>query len=344
MGFDDKGEFRWSRLSGNGASALGAATAACAVAGLDAERAAHALALLTWIAPTAHPSDMAARTAFNSLKYSAYGQAAHSGVMAAMLAEEGYLGDLDALDGDPSFAHAQGFLDADLDLLTDELGERWWITETAIKFYPSCRYTHAPIDALREFLDGNGLSPTDIEHVEVALNPAAYHSPFFSAPAPSIEADHRAPLHGAFNIPYVMALAALGRRPGPGWFEPANLNDPQVWDLARRITTAPDPQLAEEWRGDVAGTRERRPRRTRGALTVRAGGREFRHETEFTRGDPWSPGTRAGWDDVTGKARDFCAGILTPSAIGELARRVRHLEDEPDLGALLAGLAEGLEP
>jgi len=36
----------------------------------------------------------------------------------------------------------------------ETLGEEWAIAEHYFKPYPSCRYTHPPLDALREAIDG----------------------------------------------------------------------------------------------------------------------------------------------------------------------------------------------
>jgi 2-methylcitrate dehydratase PrpD len=49
----------------------------------------------------------------------------------------------------------------------ETLGEEWAITENYFKPYPSCRYTHPPLDAVREAVDGRSVAPDDVERIVV---------------------------------------------------------------------------------------------------------------------------------------------------------------------------------
>lgn len=325
------GQMRWSPVQGMGYASLGTAASAGALANLDRERMAHALALCAWYAPTPIGNTMHHRTEFDSFKYANYAGAAHAGMWSALLAEQGYTGDLGTLDHDPGFIQAQGAVGADVGIIVEELGSKWWIAETALKYYPSCRYTHGPIEALIGLMQRESLGADEIESIEVRLNPMAFSMPFFRSPATSVAVDHRAPLHGAFNVPYVMALAALGRTPGPAWYSKENLEDPKVWALASRIRTAPDPVATDAGIRAVQETRIGRFRLTRGSLTVRARGREFVFESDFCGGDPWAPETHATWDRIARKAHDFCAGLRSASEIDRLVEQVRTLESAADL-------------
>ena len=81
----------------------------------------------------------------------------------------------------------------------------------------------------------NDLNADDIEHIEVRLNPMAYAIPIFNNPKLKIDGhSHCAPFNGEFNIPYIMALTALGRRPGPEWHKPDSFEDPEVAALRSR--------------------------------------------------------------------------------------------------------------
>jgi len=128
------GQLRWSPIQGMGYAAFGTAASAGAVARLDREQMRNAFGLCAWYAPTPVANTMHRRTEFCSLKYANYAGAAHAGMLAALLAEQGYVGDQDVLDGEPSFVHAQGAVGADPELLLEGLGATWWILETAIKY------------------------------------------------------------------------------------------------------------------------------------------------------------------------------------------------------------------
>lgn len=330
------GKLRWASVSGMGYAAFGAAASAACAIGLDREQTRNLFGLVGWLAPTPVALGVATRREFDSLKYGNYAGAAFAGVLAARLAQQGYTADQSCLDTDPGFTQAQGSVSADHELLVSELGQKWWILETSLKYYPSCRYTHGPIDMLRRLMHEKRLKAEDIERIEVRLNPMAYALSLFREPAASIAPDHRAPLNGAFNIPYVMALAALGRPPGPAWYARENLEDPRVWELASRIRTTVDEEAKDEVVRALRETRIRRFRKSRGALTVWARGERHACATEYAEGDPWSPETRPTWERVTQKFRDFCGDFRPRPAIARLVEQVRNLEAIPDLSVGLA--------
>ncbi|KAB1185030.1 MULTISPECIES: MmgE/PrpD family protein [Haloferax] len=93
------------------------------------------------------------------------GFSAQAGVSAATLAGAGLRGSAAAMEAvyDP-FETLLG--DGEFVDLFDSLGTEWWITEVYHKPYPSCRYTHAPLDALRD-AGADGLGPEDVDHIDV---------------------------------------------------------------------------------------------------------------------------------------------------------------------------------
>lgn len=320
------GTLRWSPIQGMGYAAFGTAASAGAVAGFGREKMRNAFGLSAWGAPTPAVAGMHHRTAFGTMKCANNAAAAHAGMLSALLADEGYVGDQDVLDTSPGFLEAQGAVATDRELMMEGLGEKWWILEAAVKYYPSCRYTHGPIDAIRSLMQRERLAPREIERIEVRINPMAHGMKIFSVPLEQIPRDHRGPLSSEFNIPYVLALAALGRTPGPGWHTRDNLEDPEVRSLAARVHLALDPQLADEAVRAVRDTRIGRFPKTRRSLTVRARGQDHVFEGDYADGDPWSPETKPSWERVRQKLHEFCEGILPRAQRDELADRVQGLE------------------
>ncbi|WP_181319317.1 MmgE/PrpD family protein [Rhodococcus sp. OK519] len=337
MAFED-GQFRWSQMFGSGYASIGAAVSAGIVGGLDERQMANALALVAGTAPTARNTNTAERTEIASYKWAPNYHLAHCAMTAALMAEVGYEGEHDLFDLSPGFIEAQGFVGVDVTPLTEALGEQWWILDSAVKYFPACRYTTAPAAVLQSYLREHGLAAEDIEHIEVRLNPAAYAMTVFSEPERNFVADHRAPMKAQFNIPYVLAQVALGRTPGPDWYSDEAMRDPRAWKIAERITTAPDPSLAEEWNAQINDSPEGRPRRTRGSLTIRARGQELVAESDYAPGDPWSPETRPTWNDVATKFRNFAAGLLSESKIEQVIAVVRTLDSADDVARSLAPL------
>jgi 2-methylcitrate dehydratase PrpD len=84
------------------------------------------------------------------------GMAAMAGVIAARLAAAGAEGPPTVLEGERGIYGALSARPAEASAVTSGLGERWEVGRIAIKPYPSCRLTHAALDAaklLREQVD-----------------------------------------------------------------------------------------------------------------------------------------------------------------------------------------------
>ncbi|WP_226040245.1 MmgE/PrpD family protein [Natrinema sp. DC36] len=158
------------------------------------------------------------------------GASAGVGVTMAQLAQAGIPGSPDVMQAvyDPF----EGILpDGFADLFAD-LGDHWAITENYFKPYPSCRYTHAPIDALRE-IDG----PTDSDAIDRIVVETYANATDMARPDPET-------LTGAkFSIPYVLARYLTGGELRLEDFEPERLADDAVRALADRVVVEKDDEF-----------------------------------------------------------------------------------------------------
>ena len=85
-----------------------------------------------------------------------------TGVTAALLAREGFTGELSVLDGDKGLWRTMGAQACDWAVLTDRLGERWRVEEVAYKAYPACRFIAPLIDMFRAIIDEHRLTLEEI--------------------------------------------------------------------------------------------------------------------------------------------------------------------------------------
>ncbi len=334
----DGDSFRFSQLSSHGYAALGAAVAMGLLTDQDSDQMADAMGLATWLAPTAKNGYMRSRRRFNSLKYAPNGQIAHAGMTASMMVAEGYEGDRDSLDTTPGFLEAQGYRGGDRSAITAGLGDKWWITETSVKPYPACRFSHAAIDAVRMLRRERGIRPEDIVGIDVALNPAAYSISQFREPQPSIADDHIAPFAVQFHMPTLVALALHDVPEGPMWHRPDAFAAAEVRALAEKVTVSEDPVLAEEWRATLTSGAGEKVRRTRGALTLHTAAGSERVETDFALGDPWEDSTRVTWDLLGTKLSAFADGWMESEHQRDLLEAFRTLDTLQDVATDLVPL------
>jgi len=143
--------------------AVGAAAACAKLRRLDPERTAIAIAL-----GASQASGIMSNFGTMTKPFHA-GKSAHSGIMAARLAEAGFTANTDALE------HPQGFLSAvsprnNPDRSGDgKLGEDWAIIEhgLSIKKYPACYGTHRAIDAMLDLVGAHPVKAEDVKKVSV---------------------------------------------------------------------------------------------------------------------------------------------------------------------------------
>ena len=123
---------------------VGAAAAAARVLGLSPGETGHALGI-------AASSACGLKENLGSMVKPLHaGMAARNGVMAAVLAQRGYLASERSLDGPQGFLAAMDAQHSNLDHAVAELGSDWEILTTGItvKLYPSCAATHPTLDVL----------------------------------------------------------------------------------------------------------------------------------------------------------------------------------------------------
>lgn len=237
------------------------------------------------------------------------GASAGVGVTMAQLARAGVPGSPDAMRAvyDPF----EELLPDGFAALFDDLGDRWRITENYFKPYPSCRYTHAPVDALRE-IDG-AIEPDAVERIVVETY----------ANAADMAHAEPATLTGAkFSIPYVLARYLTSGELRLEHFEPDRVTDAAVRALAERVVVerseAFDAAFPESW-----GAR----------VTVEfADGRTATGERAYPRGDRRDPIAPAAFDDRLRTLLEY--GLSTPDDAFAVVRAPRD-HSAREIGARL---------
>jgi 2-methylcitrate dehydratase PrpD len=146
---------------------IGAAVAAGLLIGLDAPGLEQAVGI-------AASQTLGHREAFGSMTKAFHaGQAAANGIMAALLAEDGFTGSADV------FTAPRGFFavlapDAGTGPLLDGFGTRWELGDNAFKPYPCGIVSHPAIDAALEVaprLRAAGAGPAEITGITLTCNP-----------------------------------------------------------------------------------------------------------------------------------------------------------------------------
>jgi 2-methylcitrate dehydratase PrpD len=256
-------------------------------------------------------------------KYCDAGWCAVTGTVAALSAQQGSRGFTELLDGDRGIARMYGVTKADPSLLTAGLDQRFMLEDITYKPWPSCRFTHYALTALADLLDRQPVAIESVREVVVETGPLAA-SLRFTNPEPATFSSQQ------FSYPHMIAMMLLNVPPGPAWFDPRHGSDPAVRALKAKTRIVQHPRASRFAEAFVHNQIRTMP----GGITIVTTDGVFRAESDYARGDPWSPSTRFGDAEIEGK---FLA--LVPGEAGaELANAVMNLEYESSVSRITAAL------
>jgi 2-methylcitrate dehydratase PrpD len=241
--------------------------------------------------------------------------AAAAGLMSACLAQGGFTGAAQILEGPQGMAAGMSS-DADPAKLTAGLGTRWATVETSFKFHASCRHTHPAADALLQVIQTNQLQPADIARVVTHVHQGA-----IDVLGPVIDP---ATVHQSkFSMGTVLALVARFGHAGLVEFD-QHFKDPATTALCDRVEmrldTEVDAAYPQRWIGKVSVTTQ--------------DGRVLQGRVDEPKGDPGNTLSR---EEITAKALRLAAfsGGATPTEMQTAVDALWGVVQWPRVGALL---------
>jgi 2-methylcitrate dehydratase PrpD len=288
---------------------FGAAAAAARVFGLSGDRIESALG----IALSQSAGSLQFLTDGAWTKPFQVGWASMAGLCAATLAREGFRGATQALEGRHGFLHAYAPSPIPARVLAG-LGEVYELMATAVKPYPSCRYGHAGIDAVRALRSEYALQPAEVERVTYGLSRAG----LLLVGEPAEIKQNPVNLVGAqFSAPFVLSVAlATGNME---WDSYRLLDDPVIRSLMPRIDSVHDPEIEAEF-----------PTNMSGKVTLWARGQVFVKKIVVPLGEPSNF-----LDDQTLLAKfNGLAGPVLGDGAAPLAAAALRLDSIPHIGEL----------
>lgn len=249
------------------------------------------------------------------------GWAAHAGIIASTLAQEGFVGPATVFEGPQGlYASHLGRAPEPESLGLDDLGSRWMAAEIALKPYPCCHFTHAFIDAaleLRTEVGADGVRPEEVESIECPTTDRL-------RPVVTDPADHKtAPptiYDALFSVQYAVALALVRGRVDLAAFYDEPLDDAEVLAVAGRVRCPPDP--ASDY-----------PRHFPGEVVLHLrDGRTLRRRIPASRGTPDRPLSA---EEVAEKFHANAERELSAPSARAAAAMVDRIEDLRDIGELI---------
>jgi 2-methylcitrate dehydratase PrpD len=302
---------RGSHRSAEGTSStFGAVGAAASLARLDEKGMRHALSyaaqqvsgVWSWVRDAEHVE--------KAFDFS--GMGARNGVTAAIMAQMGFSGVWDVLDGEHNVLIALS-TEPNPDEMIAGLGSRYFVTETAIKPYSVGYPIQSPLDAFLRLHRQYKLTPDNVERIVVRL----------PEDGARIVNDRKMP---DVNCQHIIAVALVE---GAVSFEDshsyARMKDPKIRAAKQRVELIADKSLM-----DPAA-----PRSGRVEVALKDG----RTVSHFTRHAPGTKENPLSTEEVNAKARSLMTPVLGAKAVEEIIRRVNEVERIKDVRELSRFLA-----
>ncbi len=212
------------------AGVIGAAAAVARTLGLDENQTTHALGIAS--AQSAGTREMAG----TMTKAFIHGRAAQNGLLAALLAQQGFTSAETSLEGPHGFANVLA-PERDLAALTAGLGSTYEILANSYKPFACGVVAHPVIDACIRLRDEVKLNPADIARIALRVNPRALELTGIQAPPNGLKSK--------WSIYHSAAVALVDGAAGEHQYVDERVNAPEVRALRERVTAMGDAQLPE---------------------------------------------------------------------------------------------------
>lgn len=241
------------------------------------------------------------------------GKAAMEGVLAALLAREGFTGAREIIEGERGFAAtmAEEFRS---EIVTDKLGDHYKILENGFKIHACCRHTHSAIDIAIQLATEHDLNPRNIAQITVYTNPMTIQ----------VTGDYDPPsiYKAKFSMAFVVGVALAYRQAGLDEFLPQRLHDPIVQGLMKKTRLVADPEYAASF-----------PEKWSARIELKTlDGRSYSGQTDFPKGDSDNPVSD---EEIREKFSQMVSPLLPPEQVSYLITATDQLQDLTDISEFL---------
>ena len=233
------------------------------------------------------------------------GLAAQAALVAVQLARKGIRGAQGVFEGADGFFRVYLHGRVDRNVVTENLGKRFELTNLGYKPYPCCRDTHTTIDAVLQLRAEAPRPAGDIESIRVGVTGPGYQ--MVCVPE-QVRLAPRTIVEAQFSLPYTAAASWIDGPLGMKHFTDEGLQRKDILDLALKVQPYVDAEIDREWSRFVPPAR----------VTIRfRDGRTVETRVNYPKGHPKNVMTEA---EFTAKTMDCATYVARPLAADTAAR------------------------
>ena len=244
------------------------------------------------------------------------GNSARNGVVAALLAQNGFTGNESIMEGNLGFCSmfTAGKVGG-TENKEQDLGKTWRIVTPGMstKPYPCCRSTHSSIDASLYLRNAEGVDASQVVKIICKTSPQHTKLARFHKPKSAYE--------GKFSIPYCIAAALLRGNILLEDFTEEKVAAPEAQGLLSKVEF----QYPQEYRDN--------PMALTGEVAVTlANGAEYSRKIDEPKGDARNPMTD---EELLAKFQDCAQMVLRQAEIEKVAGIIHNLESLGNISDLM---------
>jgi 2-methylcitrate dehydratase PrpD len=237
------------------------------------------------------------------------GWAAHNGIIAALLAKNGFTGPSTIIEGRAGFLHAYSD-NADPKKVLDGLGLGYEIAKCSIKPHATCRYMQAPIDGILKIVKENKVMPNDIKEIKLGILNAGFS--IIATPA-EIKYNPKTTYDAQFSMPFGAAAAIIFGKVTIDEFTKDKLNLPEIKELMTKVNCVKDPELEKVY-----------PKHWPATVEIKTNdGQVLSTRIEYPKGDPENPFS---WDELIEKFKGLAASVYLIEQQNKLIDQIKTID------------------
>ena len=297
--------FHSTATAGTFAGAAGAAR----LLKLDAGRTAHAIGIAASCAA-------GLRVNFGSMTKPLHaGRAAENGIVAAMLAADGFTAGEDGLDGRWGYFQVLGG-GAELKRLVGVLGNPHTIVNpgVSVKPYPCGSLSHPSMDAMLKLVTDHDVQPDQIKAIRLRAGTNILEPLRFTTAKTELEAK--------FCVPFLLGVIALRRKAGVQEFTDEYVSSAPIQQMMTKVSTVFDPKIEAMGFDKIRSTVE---------VDLADGRMLVQPSDERYRGSPAWPFTI---DELRSRFADCASPVLPKDRIQRALEQIESIEKLTDIRQL----------
>lgn len=297
---------------------FGGAAAASRILGLDGNKTANAFGLAGSMASGVMQFSISG----TMVKRMHAGKAAQQGILSAKLAEKGFTGPTDILEGALGYCivyRGEQLKDAlDFDLINKDFGKDYAIMRTAVKPSPACGCLHSVIECMEKICRMKGFDPNDIEEIIVKghKNLVTLHN------------DYRPQsiLAAQYSLPFTVGLSIVTDITDPGiYLSEEILGNEKILRYADLVKAVLDDEIEQQF-----------PERFGAKVEVKtSSGKLFKEAIYAQKGSAENPFTV---DEVLKKYRTLAGNVLDEKQVERIEKKIMAVEECDDVSKIFTDI------